>query len=315
MIYNKIGDKMRHNVFRLIKMIVGFAIGMLIAMLFKLPYFYTAGVIVILSLEATRKSSLEIGLKRVIASLLGLLLSVLLFYIFGFHIWVLFVFVAVFISLAFLLKIEQGIVVSLVLVSQIYLESNINFSLNALYILLIGIIVAFLLNLYMPVDPKIVLEMSEIDHDLNTLIQEIAICNEVSFEPITNKLNTTYQNIKTELENMNLPLTVMRLKYVEMRFEQVNVLKRIKIILDSVPLIPEKTIILDFLKEFNNMIGYDNYAEPLSIRLREIFDYFRTTNLPENREVFEKRAQLYFVLLEIENFLNLKLIFHKNNEV
>ena len=303
---------MKLSLVLMIKMTIGFMIGMLVAVLFKLPYFYTAGVIAVLSLEPTRKQSTDNSIKRVISSLLGLGLAVLLFYLFGYNVWVLFLLVAIFIPLSFFTKIEKGIVVSLVLISQIYLEKDLMFSLNAIYILLIGVVVALLLNLYMPRDNQIINEIKKIDKTINSLIQMIANKEKVDFSNIDNLIKHTYQNINIELENINVPTTTKRLKYIEMRSDQVEILKRIEGVLIGVKDIEEKEIILSFLKEFDGMIGEDNYAEKLSIRLDEIFEYFRTTRLPGNREYFEQRAQLYFVLIEISHFLTVKIIYHED---
>jgi uncharacterized membrane protein YgaE (UPF0421/DUF939 family) len=295
-------------------MTTGFIAGMLIAKALELPYFYTAGVIAVLSLEPTRKASLESGIIRIIDSLLGLGLATLLFYLFGFHVLVLFIFVSLFIPISFFLKIDRGIVVSLVLVSQIYLESHLHFSLNALYILLIGVGVAFLLNLYMPKNEHIKKEIALIDQHLNKLIQGIAKQQPVSFEEIEELLSATYNNIQVELENINIPLTTKRLKYVEMRTEQVSILKRVYQILNNVDQIKEKEIILNFLKEFDNRIGEKNYASPLLNRLNELFLMFKESALPESRDQFENRAQLYYVLLEIDLFLKIKLTYHQKTE-
>ncbi|HHX80793.1 MAG TPA: aromatic acid exporter family protein [Acholeplasmataceae bacterium] len=305
---------MKLRLFRLIKMTTGFIAGMLIAKALELPYFYTAGVIAVLSLEPTRKASLESGIIRIIDSLLGLGLATLLFYLFGFHVLVLFIFVSLFIPISFFLKIDRGIVVSLVLVSQIYLESHLHFSLNALYILLIGVGVAFLLNLYMPKNEHIKKEIALIDQHLNKLIQGIAKQQPVSFEEIEELLSATYNNIQVELENINIPLTTKRLKYVEMRTEQVSILKRVYQILNNVDQIKEKEIILNFLKEFDNRIGEKNYASPLLNRLNELFLMFKESALPESRDQFENRAQLYYVLLEIDLFLKIKLTYHQKTE-
>ena len=305
---------MKLRLFRLIKMTTGFIAGMLIAKALELPYFYTAGVIAVLSLEPTRKASLESGIIRIIDSLLGLGLATLLFYLFGFHVLVLFIFVSLFIPISFFLKIDRGIVVSLVLVSQIYLESHLHFSLNALYILLIGVGVAFLLNLYMPKNDHIKKEIALIDQHLNKLIQGIAKQQPVSFEEIEELLSATYNNIQVELENINIPLTTKRLKYVEMRTEQVSILKRVYQILNNVDQIKEKEIILNFLKEFDNRIGEKNYASPLLNRLNELFLMFKESALPESRDQFENRAQLYYVLLEIDLFLKIKLTYHQKTE-
>lgn len=303
---------MRRNVFLLLKMTLGFIIGMLLASLLKLPYFYTAGVIAVLSFEQTRKASIEASIKRILGSVLALALSSLLFYVFSFHVWVLFLFVILFIPLSFAFKIDKGIIVSLVLVSQIYLEKDIQYALNAFYILMIGIGVAYMLNLYTPKNHRLQSEIKDIDDHINALIQGIAHQREVSFVMIDAKLEQTYNHIKLEVENVNLPLVTKWLKYMDMRKEQVSILKRIHAILIAIDFIEEKQIILDFLTQFDQKIGEDNYAIELTKRLDALFEYFRQTSLPENRELFEKRAQLYYVLLEIDQFLNLKLMYHQS---
>lgn len=305
---------MKLRLYQLVKMMIGFIIGMLIAMLFKLPYFFTAGVIVVLSLEPTRKASLELGIVRIIDSALSLGLAVLLFYLFGFHIWVLFVFIALFVPISFAFKLEKGIVVSLVLVSQIYLEQSIKFALNASYIMLIGVGIAFLLNLYMPTNKNLLNKIKEIDKAIDNIIQKIANQEEFSFDSPDKLINQTYIELEIELENVNLPLITDQLKYLEMRKEQISVLKRINQILISVTMIPEKQIILDFLKNFENQIGEDNFALSLLDELNELIEKFRKSALPKNREAFENRAQLYYVLIEINQFLTLKMLYHESNE-
>ena len=76
---------MKLRIFLLVKMTIGFMVGMLLAMLFELPYFYTAGVIAVLSLEVTRKTSFNSGIIRILNSLLALALATLLFYLFDFE--------------------------------------------------------------------------------------------------------------------------------------------------------------------------------------------------------------------------------------
>lgn len=68
---------MKINILLLIKMTLGFIIGFLIAEAFSLNYVYTAGVIAVLSLEPTRKRSMEIGFIRIIDSLIALGLSLI----------------------------------------------------------------------------------------------------------------------------------------------------------------------------------------------------------------------------------------------
>jgi len=303
---------MKINYYLLTKMTIGFIMGFLIAEAFSLDYVYTAGVIAVLSLEPTRKRSIEIGFIRIIDSLIALSLGYLIFYFMGFSIWSLFVFIALFIPLSYLIKVDRGIVVSLVLVSQVYLEQEVNFALNALFILLIGVGVAFFLNLYMPdLKKKIRLEVSRINQSIEEIILSIAAKKDISFKELDQLISSANDNIREELENNNIDGLIDRLRYVEMRKEQILILKRINNTLINVSDIKEKTLILNYLKEFKGQIGDDNYALQLTDKLNQLLDYFKTSDLPDTRKNFEDRAQLYYVLLEIHQFLQLKLNYHE----
>ncbi len=303
---------MKINYYLLTKMTIGFIMGFLIAEAFSLDYVYTAGVIAVLSLEPTRKRSIEIGFIRIIDSLIALSLAYLIFYFMGFSIWSLFVFIALFIPLSYLIKVDRGIVVSLVLVSQVYLEQEVNFALNALFILLIGVGVAFFLNLYMPdLKKKIRLEVSRINQSIEEIILSIAAKKDISFKELDQLISSANDNIREELENNNIDGLIDRLRYVEMRKEQILILKRINNTLINVSDIKEKTLILNYLKEFKGQIGDDNYALQLTDKLNQLLDYFKTSDLPDTRKNFEDRAQLYYVLLEIHQFLQLKLNYHE----
>ena len=303
---------MKINYYLLTKMTFGFIIGFLIAEAFSLDYVYTAGVIAVLSLEPTRKRSIEIGIIRIIDSLIALSLAYLIFYFMGFSIWSLFVFIIIFIPLSYLIKMDRGIVVSLVLVSQVYLEQDVNYALNALFILLIGIGVAFLLNLYMPdLKKKIKLIVNRINKSIEEIILSIAAKKDISFDELDYLISSANNNIREELENNNIDGLIERLRYVEMRKEQTLILKRINNTLINVSDIKEKTLVLNYLKEFKGQIGDDNYALQFTDKLNQLLDYFKTSDLPDTRKNFEDRAQLYYVLLEIHQFLQLKLNYHE----
>ncbi len=306
---------MKINYYLLTKMTFGFIIGFLIAEAFSLDYVYTAGVIAVLSLEPTRKRSIEIGIIRIIDSLIALSLAYLIFYFMGFSIWSLFVFIIIFIPLSYLIKVDRGIVVSLVLVSQVYLGQDVNYALNALFILLIGIGVAFLLNLYMPdLKKKIKLIVNRINKSIEEIILSIAAKKDISFDELDYLISSANNNIREELENNNIDGLIERLRYVEMRKEQTLILKRINNTLINVSDIKEKTLVLNYLKEFKGQIGDDNYALQLTNKLNQLLDYFKTSDLPDTRKNFEDRAQLYYVLLEIHQFLQLKLNYHERQK-
>ncbi|MFA6943196.1 MAG: hypothetical protein WCQ71_05055, partial [Bacilli bacterium] len=104
---------------------------------------------------------------------------------------------------------------------------------------------------------------------------------------------------------------IRRQDYLNMRQEQTSILKRIASTLESVALIKEKKIILTYLSSFENNIGEENYAAFLKEELDDLLARFRNEKLPISRDEFENRARLYYVLMELEQFLNLKMKYHE----
>ena len=298
------------------KMIVGFLIGFLIATLFNLPYAYTAGVIAVLSLEMTRKKSYTIGLIRLIATLIGLGIATLLFFLLGYEFWVLIILMAVFIPAAFLLKIEGGIVVTLVLVSQLYLEKDFLFVFNALYIFAIGLGVATLLNFWMPPLKKTVAnDIHKIDNLLDKAINDIASQKTVDFTILNNAMKNGRQQLNDDIENQYSWNQDARSAYLLMRERQVAILKRVEQTLKAIENLPQKQIILEYLATFKGQIGEENYAASLAVELNHLFDFFQASDLPKTRAEFENRAQLFYILKELETFLNLKLTYHEKYQL
>jgi uncharacterized membrane protein YgaE (UPF0421/DUF939 family) len=80
--------------------------------------------------------------------------------------------------------------------------------------------------------------------------------------------------------------------------------------MEAVAPIPEKAIVADFLKRFEGRIGVTNYADDLHQELHRLLDYFKNAPLPTSRHEFEHRAELFHVLLQMDEFLDLKLKYH-----
>lgn len=177
--------------------------------------------------------------------------------------------------------------------------------------MMIGLTVGLLLNLHMPKDKNILPKIIDLDSEMNDIVQKIANGETAFFDNVMQKLTTLESTIKIELENASSPTILAHLKYVDMIREQIYVLKRINSTLNVTPESDEKQAILDLLKEFNGMIGHDNYAQSLDDKLENLIEELKTRDLTVDKEEFEARAQLYYTLIEIDKFLNLKLVFRQ----
>src|SRR5699024_10456672 len=112
----------------------------------------TAGILTLLCIQPSRRKSFETASHRFLACLLAIAFSAVFFEIFGYSAIVLAILLMVFIPTTIFFKIERGIFTSTVITLNIYLfeKLNIQFITNQLYLIVIGIAVGFLVNLYMP---------------------------------------------------------------------------------------------------------------------------------------------------------------------
>lgn len=302
---------MKTNIFLLTKITIGFIIAFLIAYFLKLHYFYTTGVITLLSLEKTKLRSYNIALIRLISMIIAFALGSLLFYLFDFETLGVVFFILIFIPLSFFTKIEKGLSVSLVLVSQIYLEKDLTFTLNAFYIFFIGVGVGLILNLIMPNYRKEISKNTKlIDEEINTSIKLISTNIKPDFTNLKKLTTLSFSLIQDELENMSSLEITKTLNYLEMRNKQSFLLEKISNDLMNVTSIEEKSIILNYLQLFENQIGESNYALNLNGQLDKLFELFQKKPLPKERSLFEQRALLYTTLLDLKQFLKLKLDYH-----
>ncbi|HMM00855.1 MAG TPA: aromatic acid exporter family protein [Bacilli bacterium] len=302
---------MKIKLFLLFKMIIGFLLGVIIADLLHLDYYYTAGVFVVLNLEVSRKPTFLNSLKRLIDATIGLLLAVAIFSLLNINVYTLALLVIIFIPLSFLLNIEKGLPSSLVVISHLYINQDPTKVYNALYIVLVSVAIAFALNLITPpLKKQVQSTIKMVDQKLNDLLVQVAHSRKVDFQQIDNYLLQAEKNLIQDIENHLFPYALRRQDYLAMRKEQISILKRIAATLDGVDRIREKEMILDYLSTFEGNIGEENYAAFLKEELNKLLMRFRDENLPTTRDEFEKRAHLYHVLMELEQFLNLKMQYH-----
>lgn len=295
----------------LIKMIIGFTVAYLIGVFFDLNYAYTAGVIAVLSLALTKEAVLKSALKRSLASFIGIGLGALFFWLFDYKIYTLIIIVILLTLILYSLKLEIGIVLALVLISQEYLGASPEYALNAIYILLIGVTVAIILNFYSPTPIK-TLEKNEIniDSQISDIFAHLSKEESVDFSELKKLISVAKNDYILAKENRSFEDVEKRLSYIGMREYQVLVLERISGILVTLPTSIHKGKLNQFLAGFVNNIGKADYASNLLLRLETLHQEYEKLELPKTRKEFENRAELFHVLSELRSFLEAKIQYH-----
>lgn len=310
--------------YRTIKTAIGAAVGILVAEALGLKYGTAAGVIVILSVQSTRKESLVIALKRMGSFFLAFFLSGVLFNLFGYTALVFGAFLLIFVPLAARFKLNDGIVVSSVLVTHLLIEKTTAVSLikNELLLMVIGVCTALLLNLYMPsIEKDIKQDMASIESYIRELLIHmsealrdcaISIKEEEIFNNLENTLKKGRQRAYRNLNNTLFSDSSYYVKYMDMRSQQLKALKNMRKHFERFSITyKQNEMIADFTLNIAKAIHEHNTAEGLLRNLQELREGFKNMELPKTREEFENRAMLYQFLNDMEQFLLIKNDFKK----
>ena len=308
---------------RTIKLILATVLAIYLATALGLSYATAAGIIAILSVLDTRKSSFKMARKRLFSTLLALTIAVLTFALFGFGIWTLGIYLALYVPLAYHFNWEAGIAPSPVLVTHLLLEQDISliFLGNELALFLIGAGLALLFNLYMPSQEKQI----EAYHDqVEDLLKQILLRFEAFLlngdgrneaELITQLDKTLDEALKVvylDRHNQLFQQTNYQVHYFEMRAAQNKILRTMAGNINKCLLEGRENVILSSLFErAAQQLSRENSAKELLLDIELFHATFRERPLPQTREEFETRATLFQLLHDMEAFIRLKVDFYE----
>ncbi|MFH5881875.1 aromatic acid exporter family protein [Liberiplasma polymorphum] len=316
---------MKRYVHTTIKMTLASIITILITELVGLEYAITGGILAVLSIQLTRKDSYMIAFKRLIGASIALVLATLMFVSFGYTVWIFALFTVFFIALSFAVKVPEGIVPSLVLVSHLLLHGSYALPLviNGFLLITIAILVALGLNLLYPlnIDASMGKTKREIDAFIVVDLQLIAgvlkdnhTKNDAlkSHQFIYQKLGKLLKEAELVDKDILFDKDHLAMSYLKMRHSQMNRLNRIfELLIGLEKQHPNAVILSEYFESLSQDIGEIDKANPQLNALRELLEFFRAKPLPKSREEFEIRAVLFQITSELESFLKEKIAFHK----
>lgn len=308
---------------RTIKLIFATVLAIYLATALGLSYATAAGIIAILSVLDTRKSSFKMARNRLFSTLLALTIAVLTFALFGFGIWTLGIYLALYVPLAYRFNWEAGIAPSTVLVTHLLLEQDISliFLGNELTLFLIGAGLALLFNLYMPSQEK---KIQAYHDQVEDLLKQILLRFEAFLlngdgrneaELITQLDKTLDEALKVvylDRHNQLFQQTNYQVHYFEMRAAQNKILRTMAGNINKCLLEGRENVILSSLFErAAQQLSRENSAKELLLDIDLFHATFRERPLPQTREEFETRATLFQLLHDMEAFIRLKVDFYE----
>ncbi|KLN93831.1 membrane protein [Enterococcus cecorum] len=306
---------------RTIKTVIASVLAILIATQLHLLYATAAGIIAILSVGNTKKTSLKSGLGRVLSLGLAIILSFICFTTLGFHTWAFGVFLLVFIPLSVRFNLADAIVVNSVLITHFLVEKSFSWQmiLNETLLMTIGVGLALLLNLYMPDNEKQLKEdIKAIEEDFRTIIfamaahlnlEKIAPLDDACLD-LRSKLRAALNQAHIYQKNQWISEEDYYSEYFSMRLAQLRILR------DMVNLLIEIDIDGLFVDELRKVLisTAENFAEEndgklILWQIEAVYQNYRQKPLPQTREEFENRALLFQFLQSFRSFIEIKAIF------
>ncbi|GAA4716505.1 aromatic acid exporter family protein [Brevibacillus fulvus] len=304
--------------YRTLKTAIGAAIAILIAEQLGLRFPSAAGVIAILCIQVTRKRSVSAAVNRLLASWVGLLLSFVFFSLLGYHPLTLMLLLLVFLPVLVKFKITDGFVSSVVVLLHIYSMRQFTpgIVLNEVCLMLIGVGVALLMNLYMPNIEKELQELQkELEQNFAKILREFAFyLRHGSSDWAGQEMIDTDQLLEKAMlqasrdeENKLLKPSPGYYQYFFMRSKQFEILQRMLPIVSSLnQQLPQGQQIAEFLEKLSDHVHPGNTAFVFLQQLQEMQEQLKRDELPKTREEFEIRAALFYLLYEMQQYLFIK---------
>lgn len=308
---------------RTIKLVIATVLAIYLAEQMGLSYASSAGIIAILSILDTRKSSFKMARNRLYSILLALGLATTCFFLLGFELWVLGIYLLLYVPLAYRCRWQAGIAPATVLVTHLLLEKNIQLSFlgNELGLFLIGAGVALICNLYMPSqNHKIEAYHIQVEEQLKQILlrfEALLLNGDGRNEPqLINQLDHILEDalhvVYMDRHNQVFQQTNYQVHYFEMRAAQSKILRTMATNINKCLLESRETIILASLfKRTASQLSRDNSAKELVTDIELFYSTFRERPLPQTREEFETRATLFQLLHDMEAFIQLKVEFYE----
>ncbi|QAY68125.1 aromatic acid exporter family protein [Paenibacillus protaetiae] len=298
--------------FRTLKTAAGVSISVLIGQLLQLEYFTAAGILTLLCIQKSRKQSIKAAVSRFLACLLGFIISTALFELIGYQPYTILVLLLLFIPLVVALRIQEGLASSLVIMMHVYMnkQMELSFFWNELLIVLIGLGVALVVNWYMPsIDKTLLRYREEADQQIASILHEISnylMKGATDWDgrellQLGDTLNKARALALLNAENHTLHKDDTYITLFDQKRQQLQLLEGMLPMVSRITAQMEQSSrIGGFVERLSLCLREGEPTGGLYEELKEIRQYHKQLPLPESREEFENRANLFGMVNELE---------------
>ncbi|SFF09174.1 Uncharacterized membrane protein YgaE, UPF0421/DUF939 family [Paenibacillus catalpae] len=311
---------------RIIKTALAAIIAIYTAVYLKLEPPLGAGILAILGVEVSRMKGLKSAVQRFVASSLGLFFASLVFTIFGFHIWVVALFILMTFPVLARFQLKDGIVTSAVIVFQLFAHGEVTVDVlgNEVLIMVVGLGWATIINfIYMPKDQHLLESLkASVERLFGVIFTEMAltlrdpshIWNGSELLEVHRIIDEGARRAVLNKENRLFGQEPYWSTYFEMRHLQ---LESVQAMLEELALVyeklPQNEPLAEILELLSEEVKSEVYRGITEKRLSDLKQLYRTMELPRTRDEFELRAAILKMRMELERYLEIAKRLKKRN--
>ncbi|MCT4631154.1 MAG: aromatic acid exporter family protein [Firmicutes bacterium] len=312
--------------YRTLKTAIGAVIGIAVAQYLNLDYSVSAGIIVMLSIQNTKRKSIRLAWQRLLTFFIAMSMSTILFTVLGHHVAIFGLFIIFFTPILVRMGMTMSLIINSVLVSHLYLSDTITWGVlgNELALMLIGLCVGVGANMYMPnMEHKVIRLQKDIEAELKAMLVsfslalknqcEIDECQDHDMIKEAEKLiSMGMYKADVFLNNYVSVDNTYYMSYMDMCENMFHIIKHMDRHFKTFIISREEAEILaEFtIKVSESLFDFATAGKDLE-ELSRLKRRFKEKDLPKTREEFEDRSILLQFLYDLEEIINIKCMFKR----
>lgn len=319
---------LKEQIIKSLKITIGVVVAILLAKSLNMEFYSSVATIVIVSMLSAKKQSIKLAGTRLLAAIISLALSSLLFTIFGFSLGIFALYILIFTFLMYKFDMKIAIVLNVVLVMHIYSLEEISFAilLNEFGLMFLGITVALVFNFFiLDIEDELIKYQKQAETLFDSIFKNMGRClnNECRMDVVKEQLEELDKVLSKGKERaydyMNSYYIQENNYYVEyfiMRKQQYYTVKTMQNFINLKFLKQiEVKLLKDFTDHFVNNTKVLNTCEFQMERLEEIRHHFtHEAELPTSQNQLQNRIGLHQYLYALEDLVTVKMRFIEKHE-
>ena len=313
-------------IINIIKIAGAAILSILLAEILHLDFAMQAGIVAILSIQPTKKSTITTAIHRTISFIAALGIAALTFHTMGFTTQAFLAFLFFYISICVFIigNLLLPLMQSSFLIFLTFGNMNWPAMKNEIAIFIIGILAGILANIHLKKDVDYIEELkTKADNQMIKILHQMAdhILTEdksdygyQNFQKLNRVIHHAEHIADQNYENQLRTNDTYDQQYISMRKNQQVSLQEMYKLARQLETTPSTAkMISNFLITVANEFDQDNPAHDLLEQFNQLNQKMSQTPLPKDRKEFEDRALLFALMQKMEEFLQIKANFMKNH--